>query len=161
MTLWDTIAGVAPEEHGLPELPHDAPKGREAARLLQAQLLEQFTILSQQSSKIAAQLQGFLQNDVLATGTFTFDSVATPAALQFKATIGLLVVRNLSGANVLSVVPGGPGAGAQTSGRGLWRVPANTRDPIAVNDNEATIYGTAGDSFCYQAFSAGPLPVVG
>lgn len=161
MSLWDTIAGVDPAvDHGLPELPRDAPKGREAERILAAQQLEQFTILAQQSTKIAAQLQGLLTNDVLGWGTWIFDASASPMPLQFKTAIGALVVRNLSAANTVSVVSGGQSGAAQMSGRGVWLVPPGVRDVVPITDHQATLYGTAADKLCWQAFAVGALPVV-
>lgn len=160
-TLIERLTGATPAapDKGLPELPPDAPRGREAERLLAAETLEAARIAAQQSTALSARLQGMLTNDVLGMGTWIFDATGAPMPLQFKAAIGALVVRNLSAANTISVVVGGASASAPTSGRGVWRIPPGIREPVPIGNTEATVYGVAGEAISWAAYTAAVRPV--
>lgn len=160
MSMLDRIMGTKPEDpaqHGLPAIPEGAPRGREARGLLAAEQLEQLRILSQQMTSMAAQLQGFLTNGVLAVETVAIDASATPTHRQFKAEIGAITLRNL-GAVAMTVFAGGPSSFAPTSGRGIWVVPPAERETIAISGTQFTVYGAAGDRFCFAAFTLEARP---
>jgi hypothetical protein len=160
-TLLERLTGATPAstDRGVVELPADAPRGREARDLLAAETLEAARIAAQQSTELAARLQGFLSDGLLGIGTNIFDAAATPVSLQFKAEIGTLIVRNLSSTNTVFVTVGGASAAAPLSGRGVWRIPPGVRESVAIGNTQATLYGVAGDVVEWQAFTAGPRPV--
>jgi hypothetical protein len=159
-TLFERLAGVAPTidppaDAGLAELPDDAPKGTNAARILAGQQLHELRTLQQTMTELAARLQGFLTNNVLAWGVFTLDG-SGQSFQQFKAECGAVTIRNL-GANAMTVMQGNP-TSAATSGRGVWIVPGNTKDTVPINTAEFTIYGTAADKFDLCAYTRGITP---
>lgn len=154
----ERLAGVRPpDDNGLPPVPKDAPRGREASQLLAVEQLQELKILSQSMSEFAVRMQGFTTDLVLGVET-----VIIPAEgfvhRQYKAPIGAVVVRNLS-ANPMTVFDGGPSSGPPTSGHGVWIIPANTKDTIAVGGVQFTIFGTAADKCGYQAVARGITPV--
>lgn len=153
MSFFDVITGVKPAPpDGLPELPEEAPRGRRAAELLAAEQLQQLRIMHQSMTDLAAQLQGFLTNGLLAVETFQFDASATPMHRQFKAAIGAVDVRNL-GSTAITVFEGGPAAGAPVTGRGVWVVPPGVRETIPINGTQFCVYGAAGDRLSYAAYT--------
>jgi hypothetical protein len=157
-SLLERLTGTTPAvDDGLVELPDDAPKGTKAAHLLMGQQLAELRNLQQSLTSFAARLQGFLQNDLLATELIALDANGQ-AFRSFRAQAGAVVIRNLSAANAMTITQGNPG-GAPTTGRGTWKIPANTKDTIAINSAQFTVYGTAGDLFNMQAFTRGLTPI--
>ncbi len=134
--------------------------GAEDRRVLTAELMDELRHYAQTMTEFAARLGGRLVNNVLAVETCIVDAVATPVAREWGVAAGCVEVSNLSDANTLTVVAAGAGAAAPASGMGVYRVRPNTTRVVAVASRQVTFYGTAGDVFCYQAFTAAPQPAV-
>ena len=151
-----SILGTKP---AVPGETHKA-RGRSAERILAAELLDAFRNAAQTMTEFAERLQGRLVNHVLEVGTWVFDANATPVFRQWHAAAGCVEISNFSAAGVLTVVAAGPGAGAPTSGIGVYRIPAGVTRVVAVASRQVTVYGTAGDAFSRQAFTAAPTPAI-
>ena len=127
-------------------------------RTLAAQQLQELRTLAETTTELAARFQGQAVNNVLEIGT-----VILPPAGQnghsWQAAAGSIEVDN-QGTHPMTVVAASPAATAPTSGTGMYPVPANSRRVINVASREVTVYGTAGDVYGYQAFTAGARPVV-
>lgn len=138
------------------------PTGRQAERILAAELLDEFRAYAQTSTEFMARLGGRVVNDVLGVETCVFDAAATPVDRQWHVAAGCIVVANYSAANTLTVVAAGPaGNPAPASGVGVTRIPPGACRVVALASRTVTFYGTAADAFSYQAFTAAPQPVVG
>jgi hypothetical protein len=136
------------------------PRGRAAERVLAAEMLDELRTLAQTMTSFAERLQGRIWNNVLQVETCVVDSAGTPVSRNWGAPAGCVVVENYSDTNTLTVESAGPAGAAPTSGVGVERVPPGSRKVIALNSTTVTFYGTAGDAFSFQAFTAAPIPAV-
>lgn len=132
---------------------------REMQRVMNAELLQDMRWWRQSFTEFAARLQGRLVNDVLQVETVAFDASATPQPRQWRAAAGAVEVNNLS-THPITVAAGGPSQTAPATGVGVYIVPAATSRVVNLASRQVTFYGTAGDTFSYQAFTAGAAPGV-
>ena len=132
---------------------------REASRVLLAEQLDALRAMAQTMTDFAERFQGRLANHVLEVATVTFDASAQYAR-QWHAAAGVVEVTNLSGANTITVHAAGASSTAPGTGVGVYRVPPNSTRKVAVASRQVTFYGTAADTFCFQAFTAVPVPVI-
>lgn len=134
-------------------LPAGAPRGREAERLLYAQLLAEFRDYMLRSTEAIGRLVGNIVNDTLEVGSAIFDSNAL-IVRSFHAPIGHVVVDNQSATNVVWVRSGaGSIGGTPGAGPGLYPVPAGQIRRVAIADHNVTFYGTATDRIAWHAFT--------
>jgi hypothetical protein len=152
-----TILGTKPSPS--PDgLPAGAPRGREAERILAAELLAEFRHFQQSQTAFVERIAGRITNHVLAVRTVQVDAAGDPITLTFGTPIGAVRVR--AAGHAVTVVAGpATGSVAPTTGTGVWTVPANTADTIPIAAAEVTLWGTAADLIGVQAYSAGPLVV--
>lgn len=122
---------------------------------LNAEILAELRYIRAHTSRTAELLGTGVVNNVLQVSTFVFDSTGM-ISLAWQATCGSIVVRNLSTSNTVTVASGP--ASVTPSGTGSWTVPAATKDVVNVNSRIITLYGTAGQSVCVQAFTVGAAP---
>lgn len=142
--------------------PDDNPRvsPRAAERALQLELFDEFRTYMQTMTAAAARLAGRVVNEVLAVKLATIPAGPNPPVVSdnFHVAAGSIYVRNL-GTHPMTVHANGPGDAAPTGGVGVWIVPANTADTIAIASRQVSIYGTAGDQVEYQAFTGAVDPV--
>lgn len=131
--------------------------GQSTTQQLNAELLEELRYVRAHTSRTAELLATGVKNNVLEVGTKTIPSTGM-VQFAWSSTAGSIMVRNLSAEHDL-VVAAGPASVTPTS-VGAWTVPAATKDTVNVNSRVLTIYGTAGEAFCYQAFTVGARPGV-
>jgi hypothetical protein len=132
---------------------------REMQRVMNAELLQDMRWWRQSFTEFAARLQGRLVNDVLQVETVIIDANATPVTRQWRAAAGSVEVNNLS-THPITVSAGGASAVAPAQGVSVYIVPAASTRTVNLAARQVTFYGTAGDSFSYQAFTAGAAPGV-
>ncbi len=143
-----------------PPRPPERLSGRQAERAFYTELVSQLNQLVQSFTAQMTRLLGRSVNNVLETATHKFPSAGDAVVtLSYRTPIGAVTVR--AGANAVTVAQGGVSSGgtAPTEGKGVWVVPANTRDTVAITGHAVTLYGTAGQSVSYQVFAAGPEPM--
>jgi hypothetical protein len=131
---------------------------KQAERAFYSELVSQLQQLVQAMTVSMTRVLGRSVNNVLEVATRVFPASDGYLTLAYRAPLGAITVR--AGANPVTVAWGGASSGgtAPSQGAGVWVVPANTRDTIAVTGHAVTLYGTAGQSVSYQAFAAGPAP---
>lgn len=157
-TMSELLFGKPPAQpQGLPE---DAPRGREAERILQAELLQEWRHYMRSMTEAAARLGGRAVNRVLDART-----IAIPAdgyvPLNYPVAAGSIEIDNL-GTHTMTVVAGqASGTGVPNSGVGVHTIPAGTLRSKNVASRFITIYGTVGDAAAIQVFTAGYAPGVG
>lgn len=132
----------------------------DAQRTLAAEQLQELRGLAQTMTELAARWSGQAINNVLEVGTVTIPAGAVGVELSFGAAAGSIWVDNQSAANKMTVQAGAIGASAPTNGIGVAQVPFGQHRTINVASHVVTVYGTAGDTFVYQAFTCGARPVV-
>lgn len=139
-------------------LPATAPRGREAERILAAELLAEFRHLSQTMTNFTERFAGRIVNHTLLVETVTFDSAATPVTRAWHVAAGCIEVSN-PGDNTVTVSSAGPSSAAPTAGVGVYVVPAGTTRVVALASTQVTLYGTAADTVSVQVFTAPAQPV--
>lgn len=131
---------------------------REAERILAGSLLQTFGEMQGKLTEFMERWGGRITNHVLEVGTFVFPANGEPLTFSWRVAAGCVVVR--APGHAVTVVAAGPAtAGAPTGGRGVWIVPANTKDTIAVASRAVTLYGTSGDVVSVQITTAPLTPV--
>lgn len=157
MTLLDRLVGV--DDDGPPKPPKDTmPTKREAERLVFGAILEEIRALRQNFTEYAGRLEGRIVNDVLGVETAQFDANATPIVRRYHAAVGAVAIDNLS-AHTMTVEAREALSGSSSGiGVGTYVVPANSHRVINVASRSFSIFGTAGDTLSFQAFSAGATP---
>lgn len=129
-----------------------------AQNALAAEELELLRHLMQANTELIARLAGQEINDVLQVGTYQFDASATPITFNWHVASGSVCVDNTS-THPITVTSYGPGgAGAPTTGQGVTVVPAGARRTVPTASRQVTLYGTANDSFSFQAYTAPVRP---
>lgn len=118
--------------------------------------LQELRTLAQTTTELAARLSGQAINNVLEVGTWTFDTSAVKV-LSWNAACGAIQIRNLGG-NTIAVVSGTP-AVEPAQGTGLYLIPKGVLDIVNVASHTVTVFGTANDTFSYQAFTVGGAPI--
>lgn len=129
-----------------------------AERQLAAEQLDTLKYLSQTMTQWAARWSGRVTNSVLEVGTFTIDATGAKT-LSWGAACGAIEVRNL-GTHTMTVVSG-PATVLPTQGTGMYQIPAGQVETVNVANHTVTVFGTAADSFSYQAYTVGGAPVSG
>jgi hypothetical protein len=124
---------------------------------LNTELLEELRYVRAHTSRTAEILATGVKNNVLEVGTRVIPASGM-IQLAWAATCGSIAVRNLSAAHPV-VVAAGP-ASITPTGIGSWTVPAGEKDVVNTNSRVLTLYGTAGESLCYQAWTVGARPGV-
>lgn len=142
-------------------LPADAPRGKEAERILAAELLSSLRAMQATMTEFVERLGGRIINHVLEIRTRAFDTNATPIQLSYGTVIGALMVRAPAHAVTIATGPAAAGSAAPTAGLGVWTVPANTVETVPIGAREVTLYGTANDVVQYVALTSGPIAVAG
>lgn len=151
-----TILGTKPVP--IDGLPDGAPRGKEAERILAAELLASFRAMQQTMTEFAERIAGRITNHVLEIRSRAFDTNATPIQLSYGAPAGAIVVR--APAHAVTIATGvQSGTAAPTVGLGVWTVPANSVDTVPVAAREITLYGTAGDIVQYVVLTSAPIAV--
>jgi hypothetical protein len=131
---------------------------RQAERAFYAELVSQLQQLVQSMTTTMTRVLGRSVNNVIETATKVFPTGDGYLPLSYRTPLGSITVR--AGAHAVTVSAGGPSSTGTvpTQGAGIWVVPANTRDTIALTGHQVTLYGTATESVSYQVFAAGPTP---
>lgn len=132
---------------------------RQAERAFYAELVSQLQQMYAAFTQTMTRLVGRSVNNVLEVGTKVIPATGDPViALSYRVPLGAITVR--AGAHPVTIAWGGVSSTATvpTQGTGIWIVPANTRDTVALTGHAVTLYATAGDSVSYQVFAAGPTP---
>ena len=134
---------------------------RDDERTLAAQMLAELRTLAQTTTELAARFQGQVINNVLEVGTQIIPAGGTYVPFEWQAACGSFEIDN-QGTHPMQVTSAGPTASgaAPTSGTGVTNIPAGAVRKVNVASHQVTVYGTAADVFCYQAFTAGARPVV-
>jgi hypothetical protein len=156
-TITDRMIGRTPTEvDGLPER---ATRGRAAERILAAEELAELRRWVQTQTEAMERLTGRVVNHVLETGLFQIPASGDLfVTFAWHMAAGIVQIRNLSAANTMTVTSDAPQTGgASTTGHGVWRVPAASKDIVPVASHRITVYGTAGDLFNLAALSSGPI----
>lgn len=151
-----SILGTKPAP--LDGLPAGAPRGRDAERILAAELLAEFRAFQQTMTQFAERIAGRVTNHVLEVRSRAFDANATPILLSYGAPVGAIVVRAPAHSVTIATGPQS-GTTAPTVGLGVWTVPANSVDTVPVAAREITLYGTAADIVQYSVLTTAPLAV--
>lgn len=115
-------------------------------------LLQQMTYVAQHSSRTAEMLAVGVMNNVLEVGTRTFDAAGT-VQLNWGTTCGSIEVVN-HGTTPVFVGSGPP----SSSSPNLPRVDAGIIRAINVGSRVVTLYGTAGATVGFQAYTVGASP---
>jgi hypothetical protein len=148
------MLGIAPSEADeTSDLPHGAPRGRAAERILAAELLQEIRRLGVTMTEYSERIAAGVVNHVLEVGTRPIgtDGYHTRA---YKVPVGSIEVRNL-GQHDMRVVNSAPGPSAPDYGIGVYVVPPGCTVLVNIASHNHTVWGTAGDIYCYQAFTRG------
>ena len=137
---------------------------REMARVVNAELLADLRWWRQSFTEFIGRLQGRLVNDVLGVETCVLPSGGDPAVTpsvtrQWHAPAGSVEVNNVS-THPITVAVGGASQVAPALGVGVYIVPASSTRTVNIASRQVTFYGTAADTFSYQAWTAGAAPSV-
>ena len=146
---FNRMARTNPNDTPMPEAPVE--RKMSPNDLLNA-MLSELRVMNQTSTQIAAKLKGGIVNHVLEVSTFKIPSVGYKVC-EYNTAIGSVVVANL-GDNTVTVQSGTQsGEAAPTIGIGVQVLPGRTWLAIPIGANSVTIWGTAGDSISFQAFT--------
>lgn len=134
-------------------------EGRDAARVLSAELLAAFRAYAQTSTEFTARLAGQIINNILLvrTAAFTAEGII---AHEFGVAAGYITVAPLDGTSV-TVVSAGPDGSAPAQGTGVTVVLSGQRATVPLASHQVTLYGTEGDRVSYVIGTAVPGPVLG
>jgi hypothetical protein len=134
------------------------PTGREAQRLLTAELLSAFRAQAQTTTEFMERFAGQTINHVLEVYSGAFDTTGV-FTRDYNVAAGSIEVTNLGvAANLITVSSSGPGSGTPT-GTGTYLIAGGTTKTVALASRAFTLYGTAADRFCVQVFTSGVRPV--
>ncbi len=141
-------------------LPPQAPRGRAAQDLLSSQWLAEFQHFMATNTEAIARIAGGLVNNVLESGTYTFDATGT-ITRSYKVAAGSMEVDNLSAANSMTVVDRADASGlggAPSQGVGMRVIPKASFRRIPMAAHSWTIYGTPGDQVSIAVYTSPALP---
>ncbi len=126
-------------------------------RRLTALLLEQLQHQAQTTTEFAAQLAGQAINDTLEVFTGVFDATGQ-FTREYGVAAGSIEVSNWGvAANFVTLTSGGPGS-AVPVGTGCYVIAGGQSRTVALASRQFTLYGTAGDKFSLQVFTAAVRP---
>lgn len=135
------------------------PTGRAAERLIYAEMLDYLRSLQTSMTATMERFQGRPLNHVLRVETAVFPASGF-YTVNFGTPCGCVQMRNLSAVagHTITVSSAPPGDRAPAVGIGVFVVNPSARELISIGSTILTFYGTAGDTFCYQAYSEGAQP---
>lgn len=137
-------------------LPADAPRGRQAERVLAGEMLQELRTLQATMTSFVAKLSGRITNNVLESGTRTFPAAGV-ITRDWGSVCGAVEVANL-GAHTVTVAAGSANSTtAPTDGPGVFPVPAGAVRLVNVAAREVSFYGTSGEQISIQAFAGGGI----
>jgi hypothetical protein len=141
---------------------YSRPTGREARRVLDAELLAELRHFAQTSTEFMQRLAGQSVNNVLDVFTATFAADASGLVFitrDYNVAAGCIQVSNLAAAgHFITVVAGSPGQSAPPGGTGVYLVDGGTTRTIALASRVVTLWGTAADKVSFQVFTAAVAP---
>jgi hypothetical protein len=146
-----SILGTPVAERGESARP---ARGREAERVLAAELLAAFRHMAQSTTDFMARIASGIINDVLVVETATFPADGI-VHRQYGVAAGVIEVRNLAATNVVTVSSSGPSSAAPSGGVGVYKVPGGVESEIHLASHQVTFYGTSGDSVSFQVLTSG------
>lgn len=134
--------------------------GREAQRVLTAELLSELRHQAQSQTEWAERLAGQIVNHTLEVWSGTFDASGV-ISRSYEVAAGCIVVNHLGvAANIITVSSAGPGSGPP-GGTGTYPIAGGTTRTVALGSRAFALYGTAGDRVGFQVFTAAVRPVSG
>jgi hypothetical protein len=126
--------------------------------VLTAELLEALRDHAQHSTEFMRRVAGQSVNNVLEvfSGTFPTEGYITR---DYAVAAGCIEVNNLGIAgHIVTVVSSGPGGTTAPTGQGSYVIDGGTVRTVAVASRHITIWGTSGDRFAFQTFTAAIVP---
>lgn len=135
-------------------VPAKLPRGREAERLVFAEMYSDLQALHKSTTEFMERFQGRLVNHVLMVATKTFPASGWISE-NFAAPIGTVRMRNLNAANNITVSSSSPQETAPVTGVGVYVIPGTKDDTVSIGGTVVTFYGTVGDRVSYQIFTTG------
>lgn len=142
---------------GMPRTFSRPDTGREANRVLQAELLAELRHNAQSQTEFMERLGGQIINNTLEVFSGQFDATGV-FSRNWKVAAGSVVVNNLGVAgHRITVSTTAPGSVAPT-GTGTFLIDGGTSRTVPLASHNLTLYGTAGDFFSYAAFTAAVRP---
>lgn len=147
------LGGVLGTRAPTDDLPPGAPRGKEAERLLAAELLQELRAIRAHLTQTNESKVGGIVNHVLEVRTRVFPTEGF-LRYSFKIPCGCIEVNNLGTGNV-TVETGGGSSYVPVTGTGVYVVPAGTIQPVNVAATQVTLWGTAGEYVSIQAFTTG------
>lgn len=153
----DRVAGgmgvvpAAPSTDRRPPAPPAARiKPKDAERLMQAELLQALTALSESSTQLAATVRALTPNGVL---DVFYDVFGADGYLYrtYPVPVGSIAVVN-HGAAAVTYTSEAPTTGAPYRGRGTQKIEGKSALTIPVAGRAFTLWGTAGEAVSVQVF---------
>lgn len=138
-------------------MPTRRPRGKEAERILAAEMLNELRAMRLVMTEQAAKLAGRMVNNTLTVRTAIFPTGGS-VPLAFHVAAGSIQVLNLSAAGLVTVTSAPDQGYAPDSGHGVFVVGAGLRETVAVASRHITLYGTPGDRVSFQVFAGAVEP---
>jgi len=127
-------------------------------RVLDAELLQELRHVAQTTTEFTERLAGQAVNHVLEVFSGTFDATGV-FSREYQVAAGCVEVNHLgAAANILTVSSGAPGGAGTPAGTGTYVIAGGTCRTVALASHQFTLYGTAGDRFSIQVFTAAIVP---
>lgn len=147
------LGGVLGTRAPTDDLPPGAPRGKEAERLLAAELLQELRAIRAHMTDTNERRVGGVVNHVLEVRTATFP---TSGYLTYSWSVpaGCIEVNNM-GTGTVTVESGGPSSYVPAAGQGVYPVPAGTIQPVSLASQRVTLWGTSGETVAFHAFTIG------
>lgn len=138
-------------------LPPQAVRGRKAQAMVSSQMLAEIQHALNTQTEQIARIAGNIRNNVLESGTYTFDASGVIQG-RYKVAAGSIDVDNLSAANAMILVPRADSGGTPPSqGIGMRVIPkASFRPSLPLDSHDWTLYGTAGDQVSLAVYTSPP-----
>lgn len=134
------------------------PSGREARRVLDAELLAELRHFAQTSTQFMERLAGQAVNNVLDVFSGTFPT-SGEFDRSYDVAAGAITVNNLGAAgHIITVVSDTPGAAAPPGGTGVYFVDGGTSRTVPLASHKFTVWGTAGDKVSFAVYTAAVVP---
>lgn len=127
-------------------------------RVLVEGLLQQLSYTNTHLSDVAEKLATGVMNHVLDSGTRVFDATGQ-ITFQWATTCGAMEIANASASRTVTIIASGP-SGEPAAGTGVHKVAPGIQRVVNLFSRVVTVYGTAGDTIGYQAWTVGALPGV-
>lgn len=116
------------------------------------QIVQELSGMKDVSTAWAARFSGRSTNGVLEVATDVFDASGL-IVRNYGATVGAVIVTNATGAAVTFQAGSPSGSTAPTKGAGVQIIPTGSWITIPVDNRAFVLYGTAGTSVSFQAFT--------